>query len=240
MTTLQEAAKLAIEALTYCEALNSSMIEQKRVALNALRAALAQQGEQAKPAAYITDTWQGPMVWTPEMYNDACTYCDDGEFPIPLYTVTLRPTSGDYAQGYAEGFNDACKPAPQAQEQACPECHCHFVGSDVTAPGSTRLVNTAPQAAQDVPETNFGNMQVQAVYALLCDPNEQPPEGEHWEGFMARRIVSVLRSAQPVAQPPLTDEQVDAIVVRSCKKDSSHLDAARVARAIEAAIRDVK
>ena len=45
MTTLQEAAKLAIEALTYCEALNSSMIEQKRAALNALRAALAQQGE---------------------------------------------------------------------------------------------------------------------------------------------------------------------------------------------------
>lgn len=43
MTTLQEAAKQAIAALTYCEALNSSMIEQKRVALNALRAALTQQ-----------------------------------------------------------------------------------------------------------------------------------------------------------------------------------------------------
>ena len=50
------------------------------------RAALAQQGEQAKPAAYITDTHQGPMVWTPEMYGEACTYCDDGEFPVPLYT----------------------------------------------------------------------------------------------------------------------------------------------------------
>lgn len=74
---------------------------------------MAQQGE---PVAYITDTWQGPMVWTPEMYNDACTYCDDGEFPVPLYTVTPRPTSGDYALGYAEGFNDACKPAPQAQD----------------------------------------------------------------------------------------------------------------------------
>jgi len=46
MTTLQEAARLAIEALTYCEALNSSMIERKRAALNALRTALAQQGEQ--------------------------------------------------------------------------------------------------------------------------------------------------------------------------------------------------
>ena len=69
-----------------------------------------------KPAAYITDTHQGPMVWTPEMYDEACTYCDDGEFPVPLYTVAPRPTSGDYALGYAEGFNDACKPAPQTQQ----------------------------------------------------------------------------------------------------------------------------
>ena len=39
-----------------------------------------------KPVAYITQTEQGPMVWTPEMYGEACTYCDDGEFPVPLYT----------------------------------------------------------------------------------------------------------------------------------------------------------
>ena len=53
-------------------------------------APVAQQGEQAKPAAYITDTWQGPMVWTPEMYDEACTYCDDGEFPVPLYTAAPK------------------------------------------------------------------------------------------------------------------------------------------------------
>ena len=98
MTTLQEAAKLAIEALTYCEALNSSMIEQKRVALNALRAALAQQGEQAKPVAYITQTEQGPMVWTTEMYGEACTYCDDGEFPVPLYTAAPAPQAQPVAR----------------------------------------------------------------------------------------------------------------------------------------------
>ncbi len=34
---------------------------------------------------------------------------------------------------------------------------------------------------------------------------------------------------------PLTDEQIDSIVAMSCKKDSSHLDAERVARATEAA-----
>ena len=29
-----------------------------------------------------------------------------------------QPTSSDYALGYAEGFNDACKPSPQAQPVA--------------------------------------------------------------------------------------------------------------------------
>ena len=48
------------------------------------RAALAQQCKQ--PVAYITETEQGPMVWTQEMYDEACTYCDDGEFPVPLFT----------------------------------------------------------------------------------------------------------------------------------------------------------
>lgn len=38
-----------------------------------------------KPMAYITETEKGDMVWTPEMYGEACTYCDDGEFPVPLY-----------------------------------------------------------------------------------------------------------------------------------------------------------
>ena len=43
-----------------------------------------------KPVAYITQTEQGPMVWTPEMYDEACTYCDDGEFPVPLYTAAPK------------------------------------------------------------------------------------------------------------------------------------------------------
>ena len=58
-----------------------------REAITAGRAALANaEPTQSKPVAYITDTHQGPMVWTPEMYGEACMYCDDGEFPVPLYT----------------------------------------------------------------------------------------------------------------------------------------------------------
>ena len=96
MTTLQEAAmRNALEALETCSygdysakhvvdpSFDGDAVE---AAIESLKAALAQQGEQAKPVAYITDTHQGPMVWTPEMYGEACTYCDDGEFPVPLYT----------------------------------------------------------------------------------------------------------------------------------------------------------
>jgi len=138
MTTLQEAQTMALidayadavadyVASDYCMAGdNSNLGERAKEARAAVVAALAQQGKQ-QPVAYITQTEQGQMVWTPEMYDEACTYCDDGEFPVPLYTVTLRPTSGDYALGYAEGFNDACKPAPQAQPMTNPCKTCsHF------------------------------------------------------------------------------------------------------------------
>ena len=64
-------------------------------------APVAQQGEQAKPAAYITDTEQGPMVWTPDMYDEACTYCDDGEFPVPLFT---RPMPAQDVTELVEAF----------------------------------------------------------------------------------------------------------------------------------------
>ena len=53
-----------------------------------------------QPVAYITDTEQGQMVWTSEMYDEACTYCDDGEFPVPLYTAAhgIRADDGLRAQ----------------------------------------------------------------------------------------------------------------------------------------------
>ena len=73
------------ERLDFMAGYDAGMADAKR---------MAQQWEQAKPAAYITDTEQGPMVWTPEMYDEACTYCDDGEFPMPLYTAAPK-VNGD-------------------------------------------------------------------------------------------------------------------------------------------------
>ncbi len=143
---------------------------------------MAQQGAQ-QPVAYITDTEQGPMVWTPEMYNDACTYCDDGEFPVPLYTAA---------------------PAPQQQESVCPECHCHFVGSDVTAPGSTRLVNTAPQSAQG------GSVRVVSVDQLSLMFRNTNTDKDQWGHYHAKGWNDALRQAMDYAAlqsqaEPMTD-----------------------------------
>lgn len=38
---------------------------------------------------------------------------------------------------------------------------------------------------------------VQKVYEILCDTETEPPEGHHWEGFQAQRIVAALAASQP-------------------------------------------
>lgn len=49
------------------------------------------------------------------------------------------------------------------------------------------------------PIADFNDKRVQAVYNILCS-DESPPSEEHWEGFVARRIVDELFAdqAQPV------------------------------------------
>ncbi|MBB6578975.1 hypothetical protein HNP33_003080 [Comamonas odontotermitis] len=51
------------------------------------------------------------------------------------------------------------------------------------------------------PTSHFDDPRVQAVYNILCS-GEVPPNGEHWEGFIARRIVDALSApTAPQAQP---------------------------------------
>lgn len=141
MTTLQEAARKSFEAwkktgscfyLSRNNAPGSDLDGYQDAYTQgqwvAWQAALAQQGEQAKPAAYITDTEQGPMVWTPEMYDEACTYCDDGEFPVPLYTAAPAPQ--------AQPMTDPCKtcshfkegnlPGVRIHDETCYECRSYW------------------------------------------------------------------------------------------------------------------
>ena len=58
-------------------------------AITALRTAI----EQAKtahlqePVACMVSNEYGVMVWPISDYNEASTYCDEGEFPVKLYTT---------------------------------------------------------------------------------------------------------------------------------------------------------
>lgn len=45
---------------------------------------------------------------------------------------------------------------------------------------------------------NFEDPRVQLVYSILCNYDD-PPEGEHWEGWVARKIVDVLFTLDPAA-----------------------------------------
>jgi phosphatidylethanolamine-binding protein (PEBP) family uncharacterized protein len=42
---------------------------------------------------------------------------------------------------------------------------------------------------------------VQVVYALLCDWPD-PPDGEHWEGWVARNIIAALEATASASQSP--------------------------------------
>ena len=188
----------------------------------ALAAAPAQ-----KPVAYITQTEQGPMVWTQEMYDEACTYCDDGEFPVPLYTVAPQPTSGDYALGYAEGFNDACKPAPQA--------HPEVDGGEFVN-GVWRGV-AAPQPAQGVRVISVAQLS-----SMFRDTNTDKNQWGHyhakgWNDALRQAMdYAALQSAQPVAQPLTLEQILDIAKKLDVTPDMSHVDVLKTfARAIEKA-----
>lgn len=76
--------------------------------------------------------------------------------------------------------------------------HCP-TGKCVMPPpaGANDEVPEADMCAAQVPaEPEWSDPRVQAVYEILCSDNA-PPDGEHWEGFAAKRIVQAL-SVKPV------------------------------------------
>lgn len=46
-----------------------------------------------------------------------------------------QPTSADYAMGYTEGFNDACKKPKQEPHNFCPRCGKRLIGMAFAAGG---------------------------------------------------------------------------------------------------------
>lgn len=57
-----------------------------------------------KPRKQAADLKHGP---TPDSDDDVMQLLDELRSNPP---EPVQPTSGDYAMGYAEGFNDGCKP----------------------------------------------------------------------------------------------------------------------------------
>jgi hypothetical protein len=47
----------------------------------------------------------------------------------------------------------------------------------------------------DAPRAPFTDPRVQKVYEILCSSDDVPPRGEHWEGWVARRIVDAIAPA---------------------------------------------
>lgn len=65
--------------------------EQIDLTCSVIRAELAKPEESVEPVACMVETESGAMVWPIEDYDDACTYCDDGEFPTTLYLHPPTP-----------------------------------------------------------------------------------------------------------------------------------------------------
>jgi hypothetical protein len=76
-----------------------------------MKEALKQIADLLQPVAALADE-------TPFENSEVIQRCVDAS-EIALDALA-QPTSGDYALGYAEGFNDACKPKP-AQQALLPD-----------------------------------------------------------------------------------------------------------------------
>ena len=75
---------------------------------------------------------------TPFEHSEVIQRCVDAS-EIALEALA-RPTSGDYALGYVEGFNDACNPAQQ-----CLDCGSNNIGIPATYDSLINSVKTSQE-----------------------------------------------------------------------------------------------
>lgn len=80
----------------------------------------------------------------------------------------------------------------------------------------------APMAATPEPLTSFDDPRAQIVYDLLCSDEAPPPE-QHWEGWVARRIVDALAATpEPVGESwgwAIEDKHGVAQAIRPARKE---------------------
>jgi hypothetical protein len=193
------ALRLALEALDSQYILGCGEWRgQQLKAITALREALAQPAQE--PVAWMRPSEEG----YDSAFRDHSTVmaCTGNPWTgwAPLYTtppaaVMGIPTTGDYAMGYAEGFNDACK-RPAQKPDIYPE-EARDMGLEAVA------YYTTPPAApvQDgwilVPVT-ITNAMTSAMADALEDPNN---ERSSWDLAEAMWRAMLTKAPTPPAQP---------------------------------------
>jgi hypothetical protein len=76
----------------------------------------------------------------------------------------------------------------------------------------------AKPAVDAPPVAQFDNPRVQTVYEILCG-HDDPPMGEHWEGWVSRRIVDALTTGATFTKaPPAGSNLLPALTV----EDAAH------------------
>lgn len=68
------------------------------------------------------------------------------------------------------------------------------------------LASPSAEAAKPVVLAEWEDPRVQVVYRILCDTETGPPPEEHWEGFLARRIIAALSQPQGGLREALAEQ----------------------------------
>ncbi len=87
------------------------------------------------------------------------------------------------------------------------------------------------EAREPVALKDWEDPRVQKVYEILCDTETEPPEGHHWEGFQAQRIVAALAA---YAHAPVDAPAVPAGLVGGVMKFLEQLDGAHYSLSADA------
>jgi hypothetical protein len=110
MTTLRQAAQMALEALEDERYVSAQIVD----AITALRTALAQEHALHDLARLGQEIEQEPSQWRDMVVVSLVREGIDKHKARELADhFAITPTPAEYAQGYAEGFNDACKKPEQ-------------------------------------------------------------------------------------------------------------------------------
>jgi hypothetical protein len=92
----------------------------------------------------------------------------------------------------------------------------------------------AAPAQSGEPVAKFDDPLVQSIYEVLCG-NDDPPMGEHWEGWVSRRIVDALElfaAPQPAQTEPAADAQAAVELSKLHWLDQSTADPIEKARRV--------